>query len=1804
MQDAIWGDEKLRKEYQDLYGDFRRRFVQGRGEWMTEGLASRQRNEKENGNTLAQLSAFSATDPRGEEVYDWALKSGIYGEDGTMTLAIIGASVRGGMAVQRLGAITTNPAEAQLYSQIEEAKGYAQDVSRGTMTYGRLSGLVPEELLDQGTGHYMLALRTAIHSLAEKNGVQDDVILKMPANGAEAQALFKDADKVAYESLAAQYGKQTADALWVSSQAKLVGTPELIKIFSAIKEAPEGGRVKGTEHAPSDASIDDIMKLLEGIQAGTIATEQDAQGHVSVPGLVFDLLMRPDQAIGAVVEGLAVDTGLQYLVTEQGVWDDPYAYTDWVIWQLKNDPNAVWEESGAIRSGQAQQWQESQSAAFRGEHGRLNVIGAIASAPVLMVTQAPGKRKTAELVRTQIGKNPIKATLVTGVKAQPEGLLHGLMNGWRAFWSGEGPTTAQVLIKSSLYGTDPQDWITRSPFVTLSWASELAASPLNWWNGGALSVTNTRALLLDVSERAAKVGAEFSPNVLSRGVRSFKEIGEGAARPIPGALARQTFDVKLGNMRLSGAGAQVWHTIHSATGSKPIADLITRGIITNPRFLPDAIPQLLKSGPFRDRLLRMMRSSGLFIHNAGEAAETLLEMVGPLQKVLKPETANGWYNKWRGMLYGQRAAAYEKARGIYFAGTSIGTQMATDPVRAAFSRLAEAGERVFEGGLPQYALTQTGKLFSQWLNTANALVRARTHFMVNLPAEQTLPGAAQRILAPTKEVIPMGPDIAEAVARWQQSGVGIETQVRKMQTAYLLDNTGKALPHETQVDLSLMLERSPASGSPEQVWAGAMRGLTVARKQLAAEKELAALSLDEMEVRLAQIEQFVTPAEIAATAQRMEPYKRNFFSRQDLGVRVQETLGRQYELFDPRENYVTHYFRNIPANATQMIRQQGWDAYIQQSKGTPISTRGSEFNLRRTGPPDLVRAKILGFDPVMDIGTLSELRWLSIHNDARNAELMTAFADTMGVVPISSKDSAMRILSGELSDHIRYEKSWETRAAVGETYTTELGELQKVYNAASSTARKGQKFIDDATAAGKPLSFEDHELAQTYFYQLAAAREAAGNLADKVGRSREEILTLLQNGNRTDRLRMQAQSLLNHMKGRNTNLFGFLRATERRETVLQQLTYYDDANKLMDRIGISARDRAPVLMELYGVPSLDYLSPEQARAFTTGHADLQSFILKDLRERPYRELKEVPGGRGYETMKDAIAAFTEDREYGKVFAKFTRDEINGLGERLANTYLPVEAVLVLNSLGGGFSGVHKAVTGGLLEGLMQLGRTALVERVNAFYKPMVTVFRPDLTFGRRAQIDAAMKVFQHSGLAALSPGLRKEWKDWVAGRTSWIQQGTGGRVHSAHAHDVLGRYGVPSYERALGLRQALSEATTAEQLAGVGEMVGEATEAAGRAMEGKGMFSMATTGGRLTTAREVAVPWGPQSVEALDNTTRSWIYFMEIKSGKSPEHALQETLKVARDYTNQAPFEKWFIARGPILFENFLKQNTISFLKVLGQHPNRVAVWPKFIEFMEGNIPEELRPEWADRMSAIGMGREFAFMPNDMSSLGWLDGTATIGDHILKGKPLAPAFRFAVSEMTRMASPVGAAATGAEMAGGRINLGPALSKFTYNLFGPGAMPLGLGQITEKGGRPDIEFSGPAKVLLAATGLGIWANSLARMSRRAALGEWGQQFVEWSGLARYYDYSVGDAVDPGLPQEVVKQLDEAFWLLRLNSDGRLAFNSNAGEKVGIWAEQVMRATPRFQDILRAAMDYIRTVQDISPGRTAPPPSEVK
>ena len=451
------------------------------------------------------------------------------------------------------------------------------------------------------------------------------------------------------------------------------------------------------------------------------------------------------------------------------------------------------------------------------------------------------------------------------------------------------------------------------------------------------------------------------------------------------------------------------------------------------------------------------------------------------------------------------------------------------------------------------------------------------------------------------------------------------------------------------------------------------------------------------------------------------------------------------------------------------------------------------------------------------------------------------------------------------------------------------------------------------------------------------------------------------------------------------------------------------------------REESAVMMTLYGVPSASFLSIEQAEKFlAAGKVSIRFW--GDTKSA-------VQGAKGLTGMK-------HDRVYRKHYIKLLENDIPGgeaaeWAKALENVYIPVEDAMLLHGVGVdyGISTIDKVARAGAMHRIAEwttnLFKTSLGHATSTT-KTLLTAKNPALHFGRRNQWDMVLKLTQASAARWLHPEIMSEFTALMQGELTIIRQSTGGIVDAKKFMEEAESLLASTWGQQVNVRGAEKVSRTSGELKGltgsekvIEGKVSPVTQITGALEEhvkatskkpgmetvmgvgisaglpgpfggaswlaGLAVTQKGTPGLKLPSLTEWIFPWGTRAAEKTDNTLRAYLAFLEVKKGSGINQAMHNALDLGRNYDNLTPFERNIVAQGPVMFYNFMKQNLKSFKHVLLTEPGRATHWPKLIAYVEDEVPDSLKQDWASALGMIYTKDGGYFIPTDMDALGFFD---------------------------------------------------------------------------------------------------------------------------------------------------------------------------------------------------------------------------
>lgn len=634
--------------------------------------------------------------------------------------------------------------------------------------------------------------------------------------------------------------------------------------------------------------------------------------------------------------------------------------------------------------------------------------------------------------------------------------------------------------------------------------------------------------------------------------------------------------------------------------------------------------------------------------------------------------------------------------------------------------------------------------------------------------------------------------------------------------------------------------------------------------------------------------------------------------------------------------------------------------------------------------------------------------------------------------------------------------------------------------------------------------------------------------------------------------------------------------------------------KLRDA-GMSDGDISGIVYELYGQPSLWHLTPAEMTAF----ADKGM-----VRLGPTLDAAQEGGAVFLRDISEATRKYKEGgRAKREIFVEWTPNDVQEVYRSLKDVFLPIETVLALKSYG------YQLGKNELAAEAAMLGVAGIwMDRANRFFKGTVTVNQPSLFFGRRNQFDAMSKKFYFTGMQAFSPTLRKELRGLRNGTLDYMMTGTGQKLSAKQFMDEAGSL-FQTFEQRMGVESALAPqagATAAEVGKAEAKVTGRVKKALGRAAHaqapGKLGVSMrpGSTGGRPPRIGEEILPIGKQASEVFDNDAKMWAYFMSRKAGRSGQASRGAALDVGRDYTNRTSFEKWFVDRMPIIFYNFHKQNLKSIKTLLEQgNFGRMAIPEKLINMFEADMPDDMRPEWMDKMTAI-MGADAVWGLNrDLAGVGVLDPYATLINGIAKrrgwvsAKQAAkdfvdngtPYFKYAMQPVIEnmMNMPEGRRS--------KMRLPNDVQAKIFNSVGNTENPF----FTSKsvGGRAKVEPSRLMEVVAGLSGLGIIANTISRHWDASKSGNPWDMAIHYGGLAKKYPYKNVSMENVRDVQEFFGEVAESMFSIDKSAGGTLSPEADLPPEVLEAVHIILGTKGMLDQVVHGLFQKMRQLQPSTP-----------
>lgn len=1731
--------------------------------------------------------------------------------------------IRAQMAMSQVGQIPISGKEMPTFSGVlrSDLERMAKDratkqsafsamTSEGYMPGGLAQAVAPEDLQHDARGVFnaLILYRFAVEEAARKRKVSFEQMEKMPLTSLQARDLLKSTDELLFR---VQYG-EAADKANVLIHAERYMTRENVRAMIQFLDTVDLSQLEGG--LKSEARIDDIKKILEGIAARQIVGSEDAQGRVDVVGVVLRELGRPLSAVGAMAEAMSKKYETAFFVDPDGnVWQNPIVMAHNREHRLRNDPLTKWEESPYIKKA-VRLAQENLVAERAEEGGFMNRVVAGVGGASLMIQKGIDEWEQARL---ELGTDnpllysamrPVKPTMITMDVKDPGTLAEGLVAASRVLtYQSDGVFLGSVVTDAMRAGMAPDNFIGQLMTGLGGLTLNFVGDPLLFGTGGYMStrsvVQGIKSLTKKLRLQGVEIPMEASPVGPSflRPFRGFRSLGEieqiqkQAVRTPKGTISRIPLEDPL-------TGQEVFLARHSVPNFRVLQNVLNgdeklaRSIASLVYFQP-GVPENLLRAAFRtpewqNMLFRRLKINGIRVVNEIDAGLAMESMIGPITKILEPHSSLGYMvSRIRGLVTGRNAIdrhakAYQHARGLYLGRIPL-TPIASFVKDAQVAGIMKAGEKIIKA-LEERGAGSFAKVLRYGLNAPWNIGRTLRFANWNVAVIRSGPhGRSQRVDIPFR--------LSEQMRLGRNMKSARTAQVESMNMYWMLTEKGKLLPTQSYMDLNYMLDLAKGA-TADQRWESALHALAFSRKARAEMPHLTKLgerSVGQLRHRLDEIAASITPEEVERLAEEVSGLRFNFNRTQEI---VGDTTGfmprisRDLGLFDPRDAYAPHFYKNINsakhAKMYDLWQSKGYQRAITELHGATPAKTSSRFTWRRDGPPTLIEAEALGYEPILDLRVSMYQRLWAFYQDADNAEMLLNIGDDIGAIGVRGKVALRRLLTDDPADQLafmRREKSLTEKAA---EFEKERQALVEQYVKAKEQAKKIGKSgldLDDFKAFGldstgwkvaEGATDAQRELLDDLARLNALRREGLRNFAAKYDLEMERVLELAETSvigeyvtasgaprNYPARVAFDIRNIKNKIKKATGEEKALLE--DKLARLKQDRDFYLDAKHQLEALGIDSGDTAALFMELYGVPSLYDLSKSQVRAFVQrGEASLGDYLTNPIAGR----------GIGHENIAAATAAMMKDPVFQTHYAPaIATSQIRTELERvLSNTYLPVETWMMMHARGfakDAFSHlVDTAAQARVLQDINTTG-SALVDTLDSvtrFYKSAVTTYMPSTGFTRRNQGDAILKMLQHSGLDALNPNYHLDYMKIIGGSDDPIIQGTGGIVSAKAFRDTLSKYVWQTYEMPLDVqrRLAVSRAHSEELL---GAQIGKRARKTYRTQHSViPVLRPSATHGKLPGILESAAGWGPVVNETWDNYQRGFIAYMEVLGGSSPTQAAIRALDLARDWSNMHGVWRSVVARLPVMFVNFYKQNTKSIFLFAESQPSRLMIWPKIKQAIEGDlIPEDMRPAWSNALDTIMGPNGVALLAFDLGALQLFDGLATILGVLPKAwqrgdlRMMAPALRFAGEEAAELTPPWMSAFAGIDARRmGRLNLPLSLRRKIYDKWGPHTFKykeIPIMRIVSEAGEPQVQGNKIGRALLMGSGAGQGANALMRGWRRAELGHVTQSIMDYVMGLKFYDYDVGQNVRSGAIPEAATQIGEAMEALSTNSYGMLEIN---------------------------------------------------
>ena len=1601
--------------------------------------------------------------------------------------------------------------------------------------------------------------------------------------------------------LTAKYGEEAAAMVMASSKMQKVALKNGLELFSKVDPS-----VFDSSGVKRDGVIwGDVLDQIALLGEGEVNSGDEMKGRVSLANHFFDgLLWLNRRAASGITAALGDSDAYLYMMPDGTIWKDPIQVARYVEQQMKADPEKyVWMEDFELSSS----------------------IG--------------------DVFRSYDGKTPIKPTIIPGDMAM-------LMESEEYAKRIEDRTIFSALMNRFSSGLAPDDTIGRSVAGTGAVSGDILLDPINFIGAGVAkagaslvrygkltknlkkasitdSITAAEHAVLGEAKAAAwsvwqdainaggiKVRDAFKfENAYNKAAKAFDEafvlVPDEVAK-IPGVTVIDDIVAEVNGVtrkelsKLSqrevvkyadGTPMANWVVPKKNLlqrffgGAEGLADEAATSMLTgfknNPTYFDDLAEALTKDEVFRMRNHSWWSAAGV-AGDVDQAAAIMRAHLPTFKRILTSTDDLTYFEKaqkhFRSMATGRPEAGMERAKGI-FIGRYLGTPIATDVIAGLLNR----GEKVVGAAVKLMPDREY-----KWMNQARALrdsvknARLRARSSVRFDTVYSKEGGSYK----------MPHSIVEALRYAQRGHASNQATAERIVHGWVFDDTLKMAPERLYSEVNSIIEMGGELND------AALREVVLIEKLQASVKAggfSPHMPHSQVAAEYKAIKDAITSEEMAKVRKRWEPHM-NMVANKKAADDWMATQGESMGLFLAEENYAEHLLRphkSVGKTPGSYFTPQG---VINELGAAKLRDTLSRHNLERTGPPTLSEAIAYGFRPVMDARVSHLSRVSSFMDDVSQAEALRTIAHEQGkVVPRSQ--AALQAVMGDKYSIAGLDTERATRQFLREAQSKAVA-MENGYKGIKATldkVRRKQSNLDKALkkrglTADDVASSPELTLLHNEVESLRTAhREAVKDFATEYSLNADYQARLLEHST------VGGQE----MKYRYMNLKKKLKTAEDPDVIksleaeLRQLEpvrdqYNTAINRLHDA-GMTDGDIAGVIFETYGQPTLWHLTPAEMQAFTdNGLVNLRHTL----------DYIEKDGVKYFDDIGEATAAYKDaGRVEGETYVKWTPNDVQEIYKPLSNVYLPIETVLALKSRGFKIGKADQ-----MAEVAMMGGLGKVMDWANRFFKGNVTVYAPSLHFGRRNQMDAMSKAFYYSGLNAASPSLRAEFKAMRDGTIDYIMTGTGQKISTRKMMEEAGPL-AQTFEQRVGVEGRLRPqiGSTSKEIAEEEAMVLADTkyvlEQSAKAQAPGKFWGSPRTGAvglRGSRTGEKLLPVGPQSAEVFDNQLKLWIYFMERKAGRSAKAALGNALDIGRDYTNTTGFQKWFIDRFPVMFANFHKQNLKS-IKILLEQGNygRLAIPEKLLNAMEADMPEDMRPEWMDTMTAI-MGADAAWALNrDLSGVNVLNPFATLINGMAERRgwvTTKQAFKQAAEGMTPIGqytfAPMVESLTGSEPFKSRLRLPQELQTALYKRFGN--MDNKLFTAGMKGGRATVQTTGWMDFLAGMSGVGAWSSTVNRHWDSIRSGNPWEMGIQLGGMAKKTPFR-NKAFDKIRDvQEFTHQQLEAMWAIEETKDGSLthAFDMSPDEYEAV--QMVIGFSDGlFEQVLRNLYTQMRLSQPKKP-----------